>query len=64
MKDKLTFGDLKELLNRLPSRLDDTEVTMVILDETGSGKSYPIQTVVYGSDVSLWSPKPKVKDEQ
>lgn len=64
MKDKLTFADLKELLNRLPTRLDDTEVSMVILDENGSGKSYPIRTVVYGSDVSLWSPRPKAKEEE
>lgn len=64
MKEKLTFADLKELLNRLPTRLDNTEVTMVILDENGSGKSYPIQSVVYGKDVSLWSPRPKVKEEQ
>lgn len=51
----MTFKELKEIVNCLPDYLDDTEVTMTKIEQDGFGDSFPLDKVVYGAEVVLWS---------
>lgn len=58
----MKFKTLKEILNKLPEELDDTEVFMTHINEKGYGFHFPLDKVVYGSEVILWGDYHKEQD--
>lgn len=52
----MTFKELKEIVNKLPDYLEDSEVLMTKIDEHGFRKSFPLDKVVFSNtEVLFWS---------
>jgi hypothetical protein len=51
----MKFKELKDIVNRLPSYLDDTDVLITKIEEDGFGNDFPLDRVLFGASVLLWS---------